>query len=79
MTFTEAKPFIEHYFAVRQPIRQYLIHVVQAREQGSSRLFGRRRPGTPDVGSSNFMVRSASSGSDEYANQERRRFDENWR
>ena len=61
MTFTEAKRFIEHYFAVRQPIRQYLDTIlVQAREQGFvETYFGRRRP-TPDVKSSNFMVRSAA-------------------
>ena len=61
MTFTEAKQFIEHYFAVRQPIRQYLDTIlVQAREQGFvETYFGRRRP-TPDVKSSNFMVRSAA-------------------
>ena len=61
MTFTEAKRFIEHYFAVRQPIRQYLDTIlVQARKQGFvETYFGRRRP-TPDVKSSNFMVRSAA-------------------
>ena len=61
MTFTEAKRFIEHYFAVRQPIRQYLDTIlVQARERGFvETYFGRRRP-TPDVKSSNFMVRSAA-------------------
>ena len=61
MTFTEAKQFIEHYFAVRQPIRHYLDTIlVQAREQGFvETYFGRRRP-TPDVKSSNFMVRSAA-------------------
>ena len=61
MTFTEAKRFIEHYFAVRQPIRQYLDTIlVQSREQGFvETYFGRWRP-TPDVKSSNFMVRSAA-------------------
>lgn len=61
MTFTEAKQFIEHYFVVRAPIRQYLDKIlVQAREQGFvETYFGRRRP-TPDVKSSNFMVRSAA-------------------
>jgi len=61
MTFTEAKQFIEHYFAVRAPIRHYLDTIlVQAREQGFvETYFGRRRP-TPDVKSSNFMVRSAA-------------------
>ena len=60
MSFTEAKKFIDHYFEVRKPIRQYLDKILtQAREQGFvETYFGRRRP-TPDVKSSNFMVRSS--------------------
>ena len=61
MSFTEAKKFIDHYFEVRKPIRQYLDKILtQARERGFvETYFGRRRP-TPDVKSSNFMVRSSS-------------------
>lgn len=61
MNFMEAKQFIDHYFAVRAPIRAYLDKIlVQAREQGYvETYFGRRRP-TPDVKSSNYMVRSAA-------------------
>ena len=61
MSFTEAKKFIDHYFEVRKPIRQYLDKIlIQAREQGFvETYFGRRRP-TPDVKSSNFMVRSSA-------------------
>ena len=61
MSFTEAKKFIDHYFEVRKPIRQYLDKILtQAREQGFvETYFGRRRP-TPDVKSSNFMVRSSA-------------------
>ena len=61
MNFMEAKQFINHYFAVRAPIRAYLDNILtQAREQGYvETYFGRRRP-TPDVKSSNYMVRSAA-------------------
>lgn len=61
MSFSEAKQFISHYFAVREPIRAYLdATLLQAREQGYvSTYFGRKRP-TPDVKSSNFIVRQAA-------------------
>ncbi|NCU29804.1 DNA polymerase I [Candidatus Saccharibacteria bacterium] len=61
MTMSEAKQFIEHYFEIRKPIRQYLDKIsTQAREQGYvETFFGRRRP-TPDVRSSNFVVREAA-------------------
>ena len=61
MSFTEAKKFIDHYFEMRKPIRQYLDKILtQAREQGFvETYFGRRRP-APDVKSSNFMVRSSA-------------------
>ena len=61
MSFGEAKQFIEHYFTLRAPIRVYLDKTLeQAREQGYvATYFGRKRP-TPDVKSSNFMVRSAA-------------------
>lgn len=58
MSYDDAKRFIEHYFELRKPIKEYLEKLlVQAREQGYvETLFGRRRP-TPDVKSSNFLVR----------------------
>ena len=58
MNFMEAKKFIEDYFEVRKPIREYLDKVLaQARNEGYvSTFYGRRRP-TPDVKSSNFVVR----------------------
>lgn len=61
MSVAEAKKFIEDYFAVRTPIRDYLDRVLkQARERGFvETYFGRRRP-TPDVKSTNFMVRAAA-------------------
>lgn len=61
MTMAEAKQFIDHYFEIRKPIRQYIDKISsQAREQGYvETFFGRRRP-TPDVRSSNFVVREAA-------------------
>ena len=61
MTMAEAKRFIEHYFEVRQPIRRYLDKISdQAKEQGFvETFFGRRRP-TPDIRSSNFVVRESA-------------------
>lgn len=61
MRFYEAKNFIENYFELRKKIKEYLDGLlVQAREQGYvETLFGRRRP-TPDVLSSNFVVRTAA-------------------
>lgn len=61
MSFGEAKKFIDEYFELRAPIRTYINKTLeQARHEGYvETYFGRRRP-TPDVLSSNFMVRSAA-------------------
>lgn len=61
MNFTDAKNFIDDYFRLRAPIRKYIDETIQkARIDGYvETLFGRRRP-TPDVKSSNFMVRSGA-------------------
>jgi DNA polymerase-1 len=61
MTFGEAKIFIEKYFATRQPIKRYMDVIAQeALEKGYvETMFGRRRP-TPDMKSSNFMVREGA-------------------
>lgn len=61
MSFGEAKTFIDHYFALRAPIRQYIDSLLEkaATDGYVETLFGRRRP-TPDVTSSNFMVREAA-------------------
>jgi DNA polymerase-1 len=61
MTFGEAKKFIEHYFEKRAPIRQYIDSTLEkAKTEGYvETYFGRRRP-TPDVNSSNFMVREGA-------------------
>lgn len=60
MSFADAKTFIEEYFKLRAPIRRYIDETIaHAKREGYvETLFGRRRP-TPDVNSSNFMVRQA--------------------
>ncbi|MEK7471824.1 MAG: DNA polymerase I [Patescibacteria group bacterium] len=61
MSFVEAREFIDKYFEKREPLREYIKKLrEQAYEQGYvETLFGRRRP-TPDVRSSNFMVREGA-------------------
>lgn len=61
MTMGDAKDFIDKYFAARKPLVAYIEDIKkQAREQGYvETLFGRRRP-TPDVKSSNFIVRMSA-------------------
>lgn len=61
MDYTEAKNFIDNYFELRRPIKDYLGNVLEkARHVGYvETLFGRRRP-TPDVLSSNFIVRTGA-------------------
>ena len=61
MTFTAAKQFIDQYFTVRAPIRRYIDATLQqARTDGYvETYYGRRRP-TPDIHSSNFIVRQSA-------------------
>ena len=61
MSIPDAKRFIENYFELRAPIKQKLDAILkQAREQGYvETYYGRRRP-TPDVKSSNFVIRQAA-------------------
>ena len=61
MSVPEAKQFIDNYFELRAPIKHKLEEILkQAREQGYVETFyGRRRP-TPDVKSSNFLIRQAA-------------------
>lgn len=61
MSFAEAQNFINNYFVLRTPIKQKLEDILRkAREDGYVETFyGRRRP-TPDVKSSNFIIRQAA-------------------
>ncbi len=61
MTFIESKKFIDQYFDIRKPILKFIKDTVDfARASGYvETYFGRRRP-TPDVLSSNFMVRAGA-------------------
>jgi DNA polymerase-1 len=61
MNFIEAKKFIDRYFELRSPIRKYIDETLnKARTEGYvETYFGRRRP-TPDIQSSNFMVRQGA-------------------
>lgn len=61
MTFGQAKEFIDQYFRLREPIRAFIDDTLKkARTEGYvETYFGRRRP-TPDIQSSNFMVRAGA-------------------
>lgn len=61
MTRDQATTFIDKYKAVRKPMFDYMDSVrEQAKKDGYvETLFGRRRP-TPDIHSSNFVVRQAA-------------------
>ena len=61
MSFYEAKNFMESYYKLRSPIMEYIKNTLKkAEEQGYvETYFGRRRP-TPDVKSSNFIIREAA-------------------
>jgi DNA polymerase-1 len=61
MSFGQAKDFIDQYFELRAPIRKFIdVTLTKARTEGYvETYYGRRRP-TPDVKSSNFMVRAGA-------------------
>lgn len=61
MTFGQAKDFIDQYFKLREPIRKFIDDtLMKARTEGYvETYFGRRRP-TPDIKSTNFMVRAGA-------------------
>ncbi len=61
MSFGQAKEFIDQYFELRAPIRKFIDATLEkARTEGYvETYYGRRRP-TPDVKSSNFMVRAGA-------------------
>lgn len=61
MSFAQAKEFIDKYFELRKPIRTFINETLQkARDMGYvETYYGRRRP-TPDIKSTNFMVRAGA-------------------
>ena len=61
MSFMQAKEFIDQYFELRAPIRSFIdATIAKAKTEGYvETYYGRRRP-TPDVKSSNFMVRAGA-------------------
>lgn len=61
MNYSQAKDFIEKFFEVRPKLQEYIESVKdKAKKDGYvENLLGRRRP-TPDVNSSNFMVREGA-------------------
>lgn len=61
MNFTQAKQFIDQYFTLRAPIRRFIDATLEhARSDGYvETYYGRRRP-TPDIHSSNYMVRTGA-------------------
>jgi DNA polymerase-1 len=61
LNYEQSKHFIEKYFEIRPKLKDFIDSVrKQAVEQGYvETIFGRRRP-TPDVHSSNFVVREAA-------------------
>jgi len=61
MTPAAAKAFIDKYFELRKPLLEYINTLKEkARTDGYvETLFGRRRP-TPDIKSSNFVIRQAA-------------------
>lgn len=61
MSFFQAKQFIDQYFELRAPVRKFIDDTLEkARTEGYvETYYGRRRP-TPDIKSSNFMVRAGA-------------------
>lgn len=61
MSITEAKQFIENYFELRKPIREYLDKTLeQARTMGYVETYFGRKRFTPDIKAPNFLVRAAA-------------------
>lgn len=61
MGLAQAKNYIDHYFEIRSPIREYIDKTLEkAKVDGYvETYYGRRRP-TPDINSSNFIVRESA-------------------
>jgi DNA polymerase-1 len=60
MSYEQAQHFIKKYFEVRPHLKDYIDSVKESAQKDGfvTNIFGRRRP-TPDVHSSNFMVRES--------------------
>ena len=59
VTVSEAKDYMERYFATYPGVRQYMTDIVaQAREQGYVETLYHRRRALPELRSSNFIQRS---------------------
>lgn len=61
MPINDAKTFIEKYFELRKPVADYIDKTIEdAKNSGFvETMFGRRRP-TPDLHSSNYVIREAA-------------------
>lgn len=61
MSFAEAKQLIDRYFETRKAVRDFMDETLKQAENDGfvETYFGRRRP-TPDIRSSNFVVREAA-------------------
>ncbi len=61
MSYGDAKDFIRHYFQLRAPIRAFIDATLKKAETDGyvETHYGRRRP-TPDINSSNFVVRETA-------------------
>jgi DNA polymerase-1 len=61
MSLVDAKVFIDKYFELRKPVREYIDRTLAEGLQNGyvETIFGRRRP-TPDLKSSNYIVREAA-------------------
>ena len=61
MSFSDAKKFIERYFEVRKPIRDFIETTIEKAEtEGYVETFFGRRRYTPDVKSRNYMIREGA-------------------
>lgn len=61
MNYSQAKEFIDKYFELRAPFKKYIEKTLEKASVDGyvETVFGRRRP-TPDINSSNFIIREAA-------------------
>jgi DNA polymerase I-like protein with 3'-5' exonuclease and polymerase domains len=61
MTVAESKAFIDRYFELRKPIKDYLDQILEgARENGYVETYFGRKRYVPDIKAANFMIRAAA-------------------